>query len=257
MLSLIPSDNSERIARISMKGNIINGKYIYLNNQDFDYSSKSPRIKLPKGAKLVPLPKKNFIERIYVTAPSNAGKSTFVGNYLSEYKKKHRDDDIFVFSAVDQDEPLDKHDPIRIPLDESILDEPLNINDFVNSLIVFDDTDVVQNKHIRNAVAGFRDFLLENGRHANIRMLVTSHIMNNYRLTTRVLNESTAIVFFPRHASPHHIKKWLKERGGVNRKQIKEILNLPSRWVIFYKTYPKYVLYEKGAFMIDMDEDNL
>lgn len=262
MLSVKEVKNSRKIARINMKDkkNPIHGKFIYLIEKNYDDDEKGDNqfeIILPKGGKLIPLPNEDIVERMYVTAPSGAGKSTYVGNWLSEYKKLYKDDEIFVFSSVGKDEPLDQHDPIRIELDDSIISDPLNINDYVESVIVFDDTDTIQNKEIRNVISKFRDFLLEQGRHGDITMIVTSHVMMNYKLTVRVLNEATSITFFPKHASPHHIKKWLKERGGVNKRQIKKILNLPSRWVTFYKTYPKYVVYERGAFLIDIDEDGL
>lgn len=263
MLTLEPTKKSRKIARIAMKNkkDPKHGRFIYIDEKEPDDDDEEGKvkyeIKLPKGGKLIPLPNKKVIERLYITAPSGAGKSTFVGSWLNEYKKMYKDDEIFVFSSIPEDEPLDKHDPIRIPLDDSILTDPLDINDYVESAVVFDDIDTIQDKGIRNTVGAFRDFLLEQGRHGDIRMLVTSHVMMNYRNTVRVLNEATAICFFPKFASPHHIKKWLKERGGVNKKQIKKILNLPSRWVVFYRTYPKYVLYERGAFLIDIDEDGL
>ena len=262
MLSVKPTNKGRKIARIKSndKKNVINGRFIYLIEKNYDDTeSKDDNIEiiLPKGSKMVPLPNTDIVERLYVTAPSGAGKSTYAGNWLSEYKDIYKDDDIFIFSSVNSDKALDKYDPIRIPIDKSILEEPLDINDYVESVIVFDDTDTIQNKKIRDAIGAFRDFLLEQGRHGDISMIVTSHVMMNYKSTVRILNECTSITFFPKHASPHHIKKWLKERGGVNKKQIKKILNLPSRWVTFYKTYPKYVVYEKGAFLIDIDEDGL
>jgi hypothetical protein len=73
--------------------------------------------------KLIPIPKKNIVEKIYVSAPSGAGKSTWCGNWLAEFKKMFKDDDIFVFSTIDYDKVLDKHDPIRISLDEELLED--------------------------------------------------------------------------------------------------------------------------------------
>jgi hypothetical protein len=81
-------------------------------------------------------------------------------------------------------------------------------------------------------------------------MLITSHLMSNYRETRRVLNEATTVVFFPRSGSTHQIKKFLTTYAGLEKDMIKKILKLPSRWVALYKTYPMFILHERGAFML-------
>jgi hypothetical protein len=66
-----------------------------------------------------------------------------------------------------------------------------------------------------------------------------------------MLNEATTVCFFPRAGSTYHIKTYLTKYVGLEKNQIKKILNLPSRWVALYRSYPMYVLYEKGIYLLN------
>jgi Sec-independent protein translocase protein TatA len=228
---------------------------IFMDAMDEIKGQKKNEIRIT-GGKLLPLPNKKVVEKIYVSAPSGAGKSTWCGNWIKEFKKVFRDDEYFVFSTINRDKVLDKHDPIRIPLTEDLLVNPISPNEVENAVVVFDDVDTITNPKIRNNIVGLRDWLLEQGRHFNTRMLMTSHLLMNYSATRRLLNEATAVVFFGKCGSTYHIKRFLKQYAGLDKKQIKRILNLPSRWVALYKTYPMYILYEKGAYLLSNDDDD-
>jgi glucose-6-phosphate isomerase len=71
---------------------------------------------LRSGGKLEPLVKDNQVEKIYVAGISGSGKSTYSSRYITNYLKKYRDNEFFIFSNVDSDECLDKLDPIRVDL---------------------------------------------------------------------------------------------------------------------------------------------
>ena len=229
-------------------------KELYHDARDAIKKAIRNEIKIKDG-KLIPLPNKKIVEKIYVSAPSGAGKSTWCGNWLNEYKKMFKDDEMYVFSTIGSDKVLDIHEPIRIKLDESLLTDPINPEEIMNSCCVFDDVETITNPKIRENICGLRDWLLEQGRHFDIRMLMTSHLLMNYKSTRRTLNESTAVCFFPKCGSTYHIKRFLKTYAGLEKQQIKRILNLPSRWVCLYKTYPMYILYEKGVYLLSNEDD--
>tara|TARA_S200002703_G_scaffold112943_1_gene98448 strand:- start:384 stop:1322 length:939 start_codon:yes stop_codon:yes gene_type:complete len=204
-----------------------------------------------KGTKLFPIPQK-FSERIYVPAPSGSGKSTFIGMYLEELKKMKggKNRKIFLFSRVAKDEPLDKHKPIRIPLEEEFFAKhPLEIEEFKNSIIIFDDIDTIINKSVVKYVRRFRDDVLETGRHYDISVLSTSHIIANFLATRTLINEANAIVLFPKGSSFYAVSNFLERYLGFNKQQIKYVEQLPTRWIWFWKEYPKYAIHEKGAFL--------
>lgn len=248
MLSLNQESKGRRIARI--KGGKLDGQYLYLNAEMTD----KKEIILNDGV-FVPLPNKDIVEKIYISAPSGAGKSFWVGEYMREYKKMFKDSDMYVFSSIENDRVLDKHDPIRISLDEDLIQDPINPSEIADSLVIFDDTDTIQNARLKYAISSFMDWLLEQGRHFNIRLLITSHLLSNYKHTRRVLNEASAVVVFPKSGSgTYNIKRFLQVYCGFDKIQIKKFLNLSSRWVCIYRSYPQYVLYSKGAYIPESND---
>lgn len=236
----------KKVAKI--KGGVNDGGFIYLNDKGVN------EIKIPDG-KVQVLPNNDIVEKVYISAPSGAGKSTFVGNWMKEYKKIHKEDPIYLFSSVDEDKPLDKHNPIRIELDDELLDEPLEPVELEKSLVVFDDTDTIRQKEIRSYLASLRDHLLEVGRHYKIRLLITSHLLSNYAHTRRILNEATSVVLYPKAGTgTYHIKSFLKTYCGFDSIQTKKFITLPSRWVLINRGYPQYVIYEHGCYIPKIDD---
>ena len=219
----------------------------YINNSlktkiDFD----------DKYTKLFPIPQK-FSERIYVPAPSGSGKSTFIGMYIEQLTKKFgKNRKIFIFSRVEKDEPLDKFGKrvVRIPLEQSYFDDnPLQIEHFKKSIIVFDDIDTLLNKQLVKYIRAFRDDILETGRHYDISIISTSHLIANFLATRTLINEANAIVLFPRGSSFYAVSNFLERYLGFTKEQIRYVERLPTRWIFFWKEYPKYAIHEKGAFL--------
>ena len=242
-----------RIARI--KGGKRDGQYLYITDNDTEDKEASIEVKVKDG-RLIPLPNKDVVEKIYISAPSGAGKSYWSGQWIKEYKKMFKDSDIFLFSSIAHDIALDKYDPVRITLDEDLIQDPIQPSEIEDSLTVFDDIDTLRNARLKASITGLRDWLLEQGRHFNIRMLITSHLLSNYKSTRQVLNEATAVVVFPKSGSgTYHIKNFLKTYCGFDKDQKKKFINLPSRWVAIYRSYPMYVIYEKGAYLPENNDD--
>jgi len=196
------------------------------------------------------LPRKDLVEKVYISGVSGSGKSTYTGKYIKEFKKMFKNDEIFVFSSVSKDEAFDKFNPIRIPIDEDLLEEPLNISDFENSLTIFDDTDTIRNKIYRDIVNGIKAEMIEIGRHYKARCIITSHMISNYRSTRQILNEATSITFFPKSSGTYHIKNYLKTYAGLDKSQIQKILKISSRWITIYRTYPSYIVWEHGISIL-------
>ena len=103
-----------------------------------------------------PLPQKKS-ERIYVPAPSGSGKSTFIGMYLTELRKKYKKRPIYIFSRVEEDAPLDKFkNTFRIPLNRKTFEEePLEIENFKNGILIFDDIDTILDKPLVKYIRNF------------------------------------------------------------------------------------------------------
>ena len=200
--------------------------------------------------KLEPLPS-SLPERIFIAGASGSGKSTFAGNYMKRYKKKFKDNEMFVFSRNTEDIALDKAEPIRVELSEEILEEPLDMTELNNSLVVFDDITTIPNKEIKEEVLRLREDLLECGRKENIYVLVTNHNLLDYKNTRNLLNEASSVVFFPKGGGgQHQIQSFLTRHAGLSKKEIQKIRGLSSRWVSIYRTYPTFILHERGAYIL-------
>lgn len=199
---------------------------------------------------LLPLPNEDMIERLMVAGASGSGKSTYVGKYIKQYKLKHKKNPVFLFTRNKEDPALDKYKIERVELNEDILEEPIDLEELSNSLCIFDDVDTIPEKPIRDEVKRIQEDLLECGRKEGISVISTSHHLLNYKQTRQLLLESTSITFFPKGGGQAQIIGFLKHHCGLNAKEIGKILKLPSRWITIYRTFPTYILYEKGCFIL-------
>lgn len=197
-----------------------------------------------------PIPQKKS-ERIYVPAPSGSGKSTFIGMYLKELRAKYKKRPIYIFSRVEEDKPLDQFsNTYRIPLTRKTFEkEPLEIENFKNAIMIFDDIDTILDKPLVKYIRNFRDDVLETGRHYDITIISTSHIITNFLATRTLINEANAIVLFPKGSSFYAVSNFLERYMGFSKAQIRMVEKLETRWIWFWKEYPKYAIHERGAFI--------
>lgn len=198
-----------------------------------------------------PLPNFNKTERCYIAGPTECGKSYVCKKYMEQLTKVHPDMPIYLFSDVEEDPEIDSINNLkRIPLTEDMIENPPPTTKFKDSICIFDDIDSIQNRKLYKVIQGLRDSLLRRGRHDNISTLITSHLMSNYKDTRIILNECNSITFFPRSGASDAIKYTLQKYAGMGKKAVSKTINLPSRWVMVYKSYPSYVMYEKGVYIL-------
>ncbi len=214
--------------------------------------------------KMVPLPNEQNHDTLYVAAPTEAGKTTYLANYIREYMVTFPGKPVIVISSLPEDKPLDDLGVKRINLkDKSLIDKPLSIKELRGKLVVFDDADAIEDPLIRKDMANLLDQVIKIGRiksaedmsvlerrYGDIDVLVTSHQIMNYKATREILNEATAITFFPQAGSSYHIEQLLKRYIGLSRDNIERVFALDSRWVTVSKRYPNYILYEKGCYIL-------
>ncbi len=181
--------------------------------------------------------------RISVFGPSGVGKSTWTGNFLQQYKKKYKKNKIYVFSPVHGDGAFSKVSVEYIKLDDTLLDDPLEINEFSNSVCVFDDIESINDKKIKEAIEKFRDICLECGRHENITTLCISHIILNGPSTKRMLNESDQVVVFAR-SNFNAIKNLCVRYYGFSKDDINYLKQIgeKSRWQCIKRSFPTCII---------------
>jgi GTPase SAR1 family protein len=192
---------------------------------------------------------------LYITGPSGSGKSTYVVNYCNEFKKKYPKRPIYVLSSLAEDETLDKIKGLkRIKLDEKMCSEPLEAEMFKECCVIADDTDVISDKKIRDAVITLINQILEIGRHFKTTLIMTNHLATAGRDTRRILNEAKSITYFPSSGSSHGIKYLLTEYCGISKKDMLKAKKAGSRWVTIFKNYPCVLMGEKFVFQPDLED---
>ena len=199
---------------------------------------------------LIPFPRSDKRETLYISGPEGSGKSTYAGLYIEQFKKKFPKRDFFVFSKKNEDPAFDKFKPKRIELNEDLVDNPIEPEELMCSIVLFDDIGTISNKKVGNAVKLLRDSILEVGRSDDIYIISTTHNLTNSGDTKMSLLESSSVTFFPKMGDSFHINRFLKEYCGLKKDQIERIYNLNSRWVTIYKRAPMYILYEHGCYFL-------
>lgn len=232
------------------------------------YQNKKPELEIPQSSNYINLGKNNgkfeiipdpFIERniFYITGPSGSGKSTLTRKIIQQWQKLKRENkNIFVFSNLKKDESLDSIKNLkRFKLDNELITNPIQIEDLKNSIVIFDDTDCIKDKEIREAVIKVMDEILETGRHFNINVIVTNHLPTDGKTTKKILNEAHYVIYFPHSGNKRGTEYLCTEYLGLDKKDVKAIKKTGSRWACYYKNYPQYVLTETAIFNFNEDSD--
>jgi hypothetical protein len=215
-------------------------------------------IKLKSGEKFQQIPNPNTERQIlYITGRSGSGKSYYTLHYCMEYKRMYPKRNIYLFSALESDSTLDKLKGLqRFKLSEEFCEEDIQAEDFKDSLCIWDDTDVITNKLIRNKVNQIMNQVLQVGRHHNISAIITTHTACNGGATKIILNEAHSVTIFPNGLGGKSLKYLLDSYLGLDKHQIKKIKKLKSRWVTIIKSYPMAILSENEAYVINVSDDD-
>ena len=211
---------------------------------------------LQDGQKFQQIPNtKTEREILYITGASGSGKSTYIASYCKQYKKAYPDNDIYVFSALNEDSSLDVIKPKRIKIDERMITDPLTVDDFKDSLVIFDDIDVIGDKKLRESVYQCLNALLETGRHTKSSVCISNHLPTAGKDTRRVLNECHAVIYFPHSGSAKALKYLLTEYLGLDKVSMAKIKKLKTRWCCVFKNYPSIAMTEKNIWLLADDDD--
>lgn len=199
-------------------------------------------------------------ERVYVAGEAGCGKSTITAKYAREYLKMYPSNKIFFFLRQD-DEAFDDIPGNFIILDfdyngagnredlDDLMDGNIRIDSLENSLCIFDDCDNLQDKKLSTAIHKLMNDVTTNGRKKKIYTIYISHLILNYSQTRVMLNEANKVFFFP-GCGTRQIENFLKTYGSMKNKEAERIATINSRWCMFSRKRPRYILHEKGIFMV-------
>ena len=202
---------------------------------------------------LIPVP--NLEREIpYIAGPSGSGKSTYAARYIEKFKKQFPDKEVYVFSRLDKDPALDHLKPNRIKIDETLVENPIDITEEIKggALLLFDDVNTIQDDKVKKVIDKLMADIMEVGRKLDIYIVITNHLVipNEKKIARTIMNEMQSMTIFPKSGSAQQIRYALKTYFGLNNKQIDQILNINSRWVTIYKSYPQTIMYENGAYIL-------
>lgn len=182
---------------------------------------------------------------------SGSGKSVYACNLANQYRKQFPDNDIYLFSAVKEDSSIDSVKGLRrITLSKFMADDEIGVEDFDNSLVIFDDCDTLPDKDVHKKVMGLFDRIAQEGRHHKISCIMTSHLACNGAKTKIALAEAHSITFFCKTMQGRSLKYLLENYMGLDKEQQKKLKGLDSRAVTWMKTYPQVILSEHEVYVL-------
>ena len=238
------------IARID--GGKNDKKIISLSDADESNGFKNIRLKEGKFSHIPNTDQERDI--LYITGPSGSGKSWYANTYIKNYKKTYPKNNIYMFSPVVEDESISS-DIKRVKLDDRMVTDPLKIGELAESLVIFDDIDVIKDKKLREAIYALLNEVLEVGRHIKVSCIITNHLPTNGKETRRMLNEAHSITYFPAAGSKVQLNRLLEQYIGMDKKDIKKAKQSGSRWVTVFKNYPQFVMTENEMYLLSTDDD--
>ena len=200
-----------------------------------------------------------FDRSIALFGASGAGKS-FLAKQVMQLDAHRRP--CVVFSKIRDDPSLKEigeqklHDGksrlIQVPLfcDQDLLDLPAD-DDLKGCICFFDDIDSLMGERAE-FMRVYRDALLESGRHKDITVLSTSHILRNYAKTRVLLNECEHAILFP-NSNRRAADVFLKDRLGMDSSERKHLINRAStsgRHLAIKQSNPMAMIHGQGVILL-------
>ena len=220
-------------------------KIIYVNDNDDDESGDNMQKLLSvSGKKKFQLVPSSESTRLALFGASGVGKSTLVAQFIHEYKKMYKKNPVYIISPSNSDPAYKGLNIGWVKIDDSLISDPLDINEFTHSVLIFDDSELLSNnKEINKSIELFRNSCLENGRKLFITTICVNHVAQNGNQTRKILNECDMICVFPK-SNFAQISRLCKAYYGFSREDLDYMKKLKSRWCCIKRSYPQVIISE-------------
>ena len=194
-------------------------------------------------------------DALMIVGQSGSGKTHYLNQYISNYKKAYKKRKVYFISSVESDKSVNEKNVQRISLNDSWINDPILLTDVADSLVCIDDFEAIRDAGIKKSLFIFINEILTMGRHHNISVALIVHYANGKNYLRDMLNECTSFTYFPRSSS--RANNYLLENYlGVDPKEIKKIKKIKSRWASVFRNFPSAVLTERNLFMLaDLQDD--
>lgn len=193
----------------------------------------------------------------YTFGPCGSGKSYAIERLLKIRQQYFNDKrKIYTFNPCPDDyqwlKTKGQAPVIEIPLrDLEECDVP-PIEEFANSIIIFDDVFYIADRSVRKKVIDFMNEVLTTGRHYGpISTFITAHVGADGPVTKHCINEATHIMLFRGGNAAQ--KKYIYETkiGIDDKKKIQELTKDKGRYVLVHTNFPKYIITTKAIEIVD------
>ena len=185
-------------------------------------------------------------EIIFVAGSSGSGKSFHCSVYADNFQKLYPQKNIYVISKI-QDDPTFKFNYTFLSPEDLI---EAKVEDFNNSLIIFDDCDTFGFDELKE-VNRIKNDVLNLGRHYGINAIITSHRLTNYSQTKPILEECHYITTFPHGTSKKALRYLYETYLELSKEQIKKIARIPSRYISISTRCPRIMIHSRGCELLD------
>lgn len=192
----------------------------------------------------------------YIAGPAGSGKSTMAAKMIKRFMRVHPEKPFYMFSRSSyKDDPAFSGMRVnQVMIDQSLIKQPIDITQELpgGAIILFDDVNTILDDKIKKAVEKLMADIMEVGRKFEVWIVLTSHLVipSEKKFARTVMNEANTMTVFPKSGSAQQITYALKQYFGLTKQQIDDIIRLDTRWVQISKSYPMYVIYEHGAYLL-------
>jgi hypothetical protein len=180
---------------------------------------------------------------IYITGPSGAGKSIIAAEFAKQYKALNPHNKVFYCCSTDlrDDRTWGELDFVSALDVNKIYSEDMEQEEeremirtlFANSLIVFDDLDMLPAAK-KKIMTRFQGKIVEVGRKYEISCIIVSHIVCGGVNTKMVLNEANIYITFRGMIKGNRL---LKHYKGFSDDQLAEHATKTSSWIAYNFRY--------------------
>lgn len=241
----VQSDKTNKIQEDDIPIGMHNKSVIFLKRQEAKANEKGKTMRF-KDYLLEPLvfTPKNMNYRSLIVGNSGCGKSTLASMLLKNYLKLYPDQQVFLFSIVDDDPAYEMHEDkinkVHINDDEI---QDVTVDDLGNSICIFDDHALLDPKK-QKILNLLKDNILRHGRHENIDSIVCLDKLLSGKDTLKEHLHSQQLCMFPlTGGNLGELEYFLHKKNRLTQKTIDKILSdSNSRWTIYNRTYPQYVI---------------
>lgn len=184
---------------------------------------------------------------IYITGPSGAGKSIIAAEFAKQFKTLNESSKVFYCCSTDiQDDRTWGELEFVTPIDiVKIYSENMEQEEeremikelFANSLIVFDDLDMLP-KEKKKVMNRFQGKIVEIGRKYDINCIIISHIVCGGQNTKMILNETNIYITWKCMIKGNRL---LKHYKGFTDDQLEEHHKMASSWIAYNFRYSSII----------------